>query len=75
MWQGAPCSQAAVLETAWGVKGHVGRFAAAQYGHKVSNTGLAVLTDAVVKLLYCTKVRIQGVRRSMTLAWKLESFH
>ena len=31
------------------VAGHVGRFAAAQFGHKVSNTGLAVLTDAVVK--------------------------
>jgi hypothetical protein len=31
------------------VEGHVGRFAAAQFGHKVSNTGLAVLTDAVVK--------------------------
>jgi hypothetical protein len=30
------------------VCGHVGRFAAAQFGHKVSNTGLAVLTDAVV---------------------------
>jgi hypothetical protein len=29
-------------------EGHVGRFSAAQFGHKVSNTGLAVLTDAVV---------------------------
>jgi hypothetical protein len=31
------------------VAGHVGRFAAAQFGHKVSNTGLAIVTDAVVK--------------------------
>jgi hypothetical protein len=30
------------------VEGHVGRFAACQFGHKVSNTGLAILTDAVV---------------------------
>ena len=30
------------------VEGHVGRFAAAQFGHKVSNTGLAILTDAAV---------------------------
>jgi hypothetical protein len=29
------------------VGGHVGRFAASQFGHKVSNTGSAVLTDAV----------------------------
>ena len=29
--------------------GHVVRFADAQFGHKVSNTELAVLTDAVVK--------------------------
>ena len=31
------------------IGGHVGRFACAQFGHKVSNTGLAVLTDVVVK--------------------------
>jgi hypothetical protein len=31
------------------VAGHVGRFSAAQFGHKISNTGLAVLTYAVVK--------------------------
>jgi hypothetical protein len=30
------------------VEGHVGRFSATQFGHKVSNTGLAVITDAVV---------------------------
>jgi hypothetical protein len=30
------------------VEGHVGRFACAQFGHKVSNTGLSILTDAVV---------------------------
>ena len=31
------------------VAGHVGRFANSQFGHKVSNTGLAILTDVVVK--------------------------
>ena len=31
------------------VAGHVGWFACAQFGHKVSNTRLAVLTNAVVK--------------------------
>ncbi len=44
------------------VAGHVGRFSAAQFGHKVSNTGLAVLTDAVVK--YASKelkVKFGGV--------------
>jgi hypothetical protein len=30
------------------VEGHVGRFAACHFGHKVSNTGLSILTDAVV---------------------------
>ena len=35
------------------VEGHVGRFAAAQFGHKVSNTGLAILTDAAV--VYASK--------------------
>ena len=35
------------------VGGHVGRFAAAQCGHKVSNTGLCILTDAVV--VYASK--------------------
>jgi hypothetical protein len=30
------------------VEGHVGRLSAAQYGHKVSNTGLSIHTDAVV---------------------------
>ncbi len=30
------------------VEGHVGRFSAAQFGHKVSNPGLSIVTDAVV---------------------------
>jgi hypothetical protein len=37
------------------VEGHVGRFAAAQFGHKVSNTGLAIVTDAAV--MYASKER------------------
>ena len=32
-----------------GVEGHVGRFACAPFGNKVSNTWLAILTDAVVE--------------------------
>ena len=35
------------------VEGHVGRFACAQFGHKVSNTGLSIVTDAVV--LYASR--------------------
>jgi hypothetical protein len=30
------------------VKGHVGQFAAAQFEHKVINTGLAIVTSAAV---------------------------
>jgi hypothetical protein len=30
------------------VKGHVGRFAAARFEHKVINTGLAIVTSAAV---------------------------
>jgi hypothetical protein len=35
------------------VEGHVGRFAAAQFGHEISNTGLAIVTDAAV--VYASK--------------------
>ncbi len=45
------------------VEGHVGRFAAAQFGHKVSNTGLAIVTDVAV--VYAGK----SWKSTLALSW------